>query len=85
MAIKRKITIVMLIFATAIGIFAQGLAITVVMQKVEQKLDTKYFAGRFYWKPKLPPLYRSAKAGIVPKNDRKLNFSSPFSNALKGN
>ena len=85
MVIERKIIFATIIFVTIVGIFAQGLAITIVMQKVEEKLDTRYFAGRFYWKPKLPPLYSSAKAGIVPKNNRKLNFSSPFSNALKGN
>ena len=84
MAWWRKIITIAVIFWVIIAIFAQGVAITIVMEKISRKIDTRFFVGKFYWKPKLPALYRPAKAGFVHARWKKLRYSPPFSSITGG-
>lgn len=79
MAVRRKIIVFLVILAAIISIYAQGLAITIVMEKLSQNVDERFFAGRFYWKPQLPALYRPAKAGFVHGCGKRITYSPPFS------
>ncbi len=58
--------------------FAQGVAIGIVMRSARRQIDTRFFRGRFYWKPRVPALSRAAKASVVPVQKRKFRFAPPF-------
>ena len=78
MGIRKKIAIIVLILSCTVNALGQGLAITVLMRQIRSELDMRYVHGRFYWKLQLPPLFRSAKTGIIPAEREKINFAPPF-------
>ena len=84
MAEWRKTIIAAVMLLVVIAIFAQGVAINIVMEKISREIDTRFFVGKFYWKPKLPALYRPAKAGFVHARWSKLRYSQPFSHITGG-
>jgi len=75
--------IMLLVLVQLANIFAQGMAINIIMRKVQSEIDTRFFHQRFYWKPILPALYRSAKTGILSVDDNELRFSPPFSKHIQ--
>jgi len=82
---KRKTIITMAILLLFVSMFAQGLAINIIMRKVTSELDMRFVHGEFFWKPELPPLFRSAKAGIVSAESRAFTFSPPFTRTTRSN
>lgn len=76
---RHVLTLLMLALLTAISVWGQGVAITIVMKKISRNIDDRFVEGRFFWKPILNPMFRSARAGMIPGKARNYNFAPPFS------
>lgn len=71
--------------ALALSAFGQGLAINIVMKSAKKIIDERFVAGRLFWKPRLPLLFKPAKAQILSSQPRKCNFVPPFSKIERKN
>ena len=75
---RRIIMIMILLCVSVLTLLGQGLAISVLMRGAKRNLDERFVSGKFFWKPKLPMLFRSGRAAIVPSQRRTLGFAPPF-------
>ncbi len=75
---RRCLIILLILIFSVVLILAQGLAINVVMRGLRKEIDERFVAGRLFWKPALPLLFRSARGSVVPCENRMYNFAPPF-------